>query len=551
MTNNRKYTLNGFIYEKKMLFIAFLLSTLVLSIIAPFKSYILQWLIDAKSQSDALRFLGIGLIIVLSSHIIEYISRQIFTLIATKNIEQIRNQIMAAQSIKTMGEYLSENTGDLLSCLTNDMRIIFDDYYMSIFNIIFWGGMGTTAIFMLGSISPTLLLISAFLGLASILVPKVMASKMNQRRTKYSEDNAVYTGKTSELLKGFEALIASGATFYMKRVHGKVAASNWDKELKLQTILNYSTIAASLVSWILNILIMLVGVLLVFNGSISMGSLVTAYTLANFIIGPFRFVANTYAKLKSTTTIKNKIESAMNHKGKPDGTEAISLVENISIKGLSFTYPGADNPAIRDFELYQGSNEKIALVGGSGSGKSTLIKILHRYYDEYEGSVLINGNPLNSIKRDIFYQRVALIPQTPFIFSDTIYNNICLFQDFSDEAVSKAISKAGLRDFVTDQKDDLNTVLAENGRNLSGGQIQRIAIARAIIRQCDLMLVDEATSNLDVATTHQVMENLLNLDCAVIVVTHDIFGEYMKKFDNIYYLEHGRITEQGKLNELI
>lgn len=241
----------------------------------------------------------------------------------------------------------------------------------------------------------------------------------------------------------------------------------------------------------------------------------------------------------------------MNREKAPDGGDTIGKIDYVSMDHVSFTYPGAARPALKDVNLNFAKNEKVALVGPSGSGKSTIAKILYRYYGGYSGDARVDGLELGGIQRQSYYQKAAMIPQTPFVFSDTIYNNLCLYQTYSDEAVRRAIERAGLKDFVDAQPEGWNTLLTENGRNLSGGQMQRIAAARAILRDSDLILVDEATSSLDVTTTCEVMENLLDLEGTVVVITHDIFGDYMRRFDRICYLENGEIQEQGRFDALL
>lgn len=548
---HKRVTLSGLILEKKKLLAVFIISTLILSVVAPVKSYIMQWLIDAPSKTAAIQYLLLGIGIILLSHITEYISRFSFMKIACRNIEQIRNRLIDRQIKKPMQVYLSENTGSVLSCLTNDMRLIFDEYYMSIFNILMWGGMMLVALLMLGMISPALLMIALVLGMAPLLAPKILAEKMSRLREEYSKNIAAYTSRTGELLKGFEALLTSGGTRYLTENHRAAAADNREKEYKMQWMLNIAAIMSSLVAWIPSITVLLFGVFLVYDGKITIGYLVTANMLTNFVISPCRQVSDAYAKLKSSRIVKEKIEEAMNQEIKAFGTEEIDRVDHIRAEHLTFAYPDAEAPSLCDVSLDIRRGEKIALVGPSGSGKSTIAKILYRYFEDYQGDIFVNDKPLKSINLESYYQKTAMIPQTPFLFSDSIYNNLCLFQSFSDDEVREAVRLAGLETFIKDQPDGWDTVLAENGRNLSGGQAQRIAMARAILRRCDLMLVDEATSSLDVATTCEVMDNLLDLDCTVIMITHDIFGEYMKRFDRIYYLEQGRVKEKGIFDGLM
>lgn len=547
----KKYTLLGYMLEKKQMFLLFLVFTILLAVVAPLKSYIMQWLIDAPDKEAAMLFLGKGIGIVLLSHILEWFSRMSFTKIACKNCEQVRNQIILKQTEKSMKTCLSENSGDILSCLTNDMRVIYDEYYMSIFNILMWGSMMLVALGMIASISPVLFVVSLILGSAPLIVPKIMARKMGKLREQYSRIIAEYTAKVSELLKGFEVLLVSGALPYFTENHKKEASAVQEGEYRTQRMLNISMVVSSLISWIPNIMTLLFGVLLVYDGKLTMGYLVTAHTLSNFVISPGRMVSDAYAKLKASRRIKEKLEDIMNREEETVEDREIDCADSISIQHLTFTYPQAQVPALKDINMVFHKNEKTALVGGSGSGKSTIAKILCKYFDSYSGNVQVDGCEVRRIKRDHYYQRVMMIPQTPYLFSDSIYNNICLYQKYDTKEVEKAICLAGLSEFMQKQPEGWNTVLAEGGRNLSGGQAQRIAIARAILRHCDFLIVDEATSSLDVKTTHEIMENLLDIDCSMIIITHDILGSYMEKFDTVCYLEQGELKEKGTFKELI
>lgn len=133
------------------------------------------------------------------------------------------------------------------------------------------------------------------------------------------------------------------------------------------------------------------------------------------------------------------------------------------------------------------------------------------------------------------------MPQSTFLFADSIRNNICLYEPFSEEAVNEAVRLAGLQSFVATAPEGVDTILEENGRNLSGGQRQRIGIARMIIRKHALVIADEVTASLDAETTQQVMEDLLSLPCAMIVITHDTSGDFMRRFDKVYQIEAGRM----------
>ena len=179
---NHNLTFVGLLLKSKGTLSLTILATILLAIVAPFKSYILQWLVDTSSREEAYRSLVFGMIIVALSHILEYISKETFIRAALCSIEEIRNSIFVAQPSKTMENYLSNNSGDVLSTLTTEMRVIYNDYYMSIYNIALYGGMGIVSLFMLNDISLILLIAALLLGSLPLIVPKVLGKYLAKRR---------------------------------------------------------------------------------------------------------------------------------------------------------------------------------------------------------------------------------------------------------------------------------------------------------------------------------------------------------------------------------
>ncbi len=547
----KRMTLRGFLTEKRGLTVAFLTSTLALAIVAPYKSYIMQWLIDAGSRRAAVRSLLMGIGVILASHLLELVSRDAFTRMACRGIERARGVLAEGQLQKPLSRHLTAVQGETLSLFTGDMRQIYDDYYMNLFNLIFWGFMGLASVGMLARINPLLMAASLLLGLLPLLIPSYMTKRMKRTRGAYSENLAKYTGIVGELLRGFETLTAFGASGYFRRSQRDAAHDNMEAERAMRRELSLSQVLVSLLSWAPSVVILAVGVLLVFDEKISIGQLVTANSLSTFILSPMRLCSSAYAGLKSVAVVRERVEKEMNEPELPDGSEALSEIQTLSFENVGFCYPGADVPVLSDMSFSVRRGEKVAIVGASGGGKSTAIRLLFRYFDDYAGRVLINETPISRLKRADFYRQVAMVPQTPFVFSDTLYQNVCLYGAYSEAEVEAALCAAGLGELIASLPDGLQTRLNGDGRGLSGGQGQRLAVARAIVRGCGLLLVDEATSSLDAVTTSRVMESLLALSCTELVVTHDIFGDYMRKFDRVVVLENGCVVEEGTFDALL
>lgn len=207
----KRTTLRGLLTKKKGLTAAFLISTLALAVVAPYKSYIMQWLIDAGNRRAAVLSLLTGIGVILASHILEYFSRDTFTRMACRGVERARGALAEGQLRKPLSRHLAAAQGEALSLFTGDMRQIYDDYYMNLFNLVFWGFMGLASVCMLAKINPLLMLASLLLGLLPLLIPGYMAKRMKRTRAAYSENLARYTGLVGELLRGFETLAAFGA----------------------------------------------------------------------------------------------------------------------------------------------------------------------------------------------------------------------------------------------------------------------------------------------------------------------------------------------------
>ena len=205
---------------------------------------------------------------------------------------------------------------------------------------------------------------------------------------------------------------------------------------------------------------------------------------------------------------------------------------------------------LQDVDLRFDAGRSYAIVGASGSGKSTLLHLLMASRADYSGSILYDNTELRTIAPDSLYELVSVIQQNVFIFNASIRDNITMFSPFPDEAVEQAIALSGLSELLAQRGEDY--LCGENGKNLSGGEKQRISIARSLLKQSKVLLVDEATAALDAETAHRVTQSILSLpELTRIVVTHDLDRTTLEQFDEIIVLKNGRITEQGTFDVLM
>ena len=532
-------TVNDYFKQQWPRLILFAAFTLGVSFFAPLKNFQLKWLIDSKSKQEALGYMGLVFAITFSSWFFERLSRRSFTRIACGAVEQVRQRILEQVLYRTVAQYNAEGDAAYLSLLTTDLRTLYDDYYMSLFNIVFWGGIMLCALAMYLYISPVMLLAILLVTIPPLVLPRRMNERLKATRDAFSLQMADYTQQLKELLGGFEIIRSFLREDAYAALHQKAARKARESELDYQQSLNAMVTNTSLISNLIFPVVMLVGLFLAFDGRLTMGTVSTAASMANFVITPCHQIAQCWAKVKSSQGIRQRLEAAMAEPQAAEQGEPIGHIDSIQCETVRFAYPNTAEPVLKDASLTVDAAQKVALVGESGCGKSTLAKLLFQYYPDYSGDILFNGRQVRTLDRTVLYRRVGYIAQTAYLFHDTIRNNICLHEDFPDEQLAHAIAAAGLTDWVASLPDGLDTVISENGKNLSGGQRQRIGIARLALRSYDLIIADEITASLDPDTSQQVMENLIAMPCMVVAITHDVAGSFMHQFDKVYRVEHG------------
>ena len=537
-------------WPRLSLFAAF---TLGVSFFAPLKNFQLKWLIDSKSKQEALGYMGLVFAITFSSWFFERLSRRSFTRIACGAVEQVRQRILEQVLYRTVAQYNAEGDAAYLSLLTTDLRTLYDDYYMSLFSIVFWGGIMLCALAMYLYISPVMLLAILLVTIPPLVLPRRMNERLKATRDAFSLQMAGYTQQLKELLGGFETIRSFLREDAYAALHQKAARKARESELDYQQSLNAMVTNTSLISNLIFPVVMLVGLFLAFDGRLTMGTVSTAASMANFVITPCHQIAQCWAKVKSSQGIRQRLEAAMAEPQVAEQGEPIGHIDSIQCETVRFAYPNTAEPVLKDASLTVDAAQKVALVGESGCGKSTLAKLLFQYYPDYSGDILFNGRQVRTLDRTALYRRVGYIAQTAYLFHDTIRNNICLHEDFPDEQLAHAIAAAGLTDWVASLPDGLDTVISENGKNLSGGQRQRIGIARTLALQPKLLIADEAVSALDVSVQAQII-NLLeelqkSLHLTMLFISHDL-SVVRCMTDRAVVMYLGKIMEMGPTEHL-
>ncbi len=294
---------------------------------------------------------------------------------------------------------------------------------------------------------------------------------------------------------------------------------------------------------------------LIITDKLTPGGFVSFITALLMLYTPIKSMGKIFTSVQLSFMAMERISALINRKNviqdKKDAKKLETIAKNIEYRGVSFEYI-ANKPVLKNINLDIKAGETYAFVGGSGGGKTTLANLLPRFYEIYNGSILVDGNDIKDVTVDSLRDNIAVVFQDNFLFAGTIRDNILLGRvDVSQEEIENAIENACLKDFIASLSDGLDTEIGERGVLVSGGQRQRIAIARAFIKNAPVVILDEATSSLDNKSEKVVQQAINNLmkDRTVLIIAHRL--STVKNADKIVVVNEGEIKEMGTHEELI
>jgi ATP-binding cassette subfamily B protein len=299
----------------------------------------------------------------------------------------------------------------------------------------------------------------------------------------------------------------------------------------------------------------LVGGHLAIKGQISVGNIVQFVYYIQLLSFPISSIGFLISMIQRAAASQQRIDEFLKTEPEiksPEHAVTRAIQGAVSFQHVSFTYQHTGIRALHDFSLDILPGQKVAIIGKTGSGKSTLGQLLLRMYDTTEGTVSVDGVPVTQYNLQDLRRQIGYAPQEAFLFSDTVYNNIRFGKaEATDEEVKEAARLADLDKDINTLTNGYDTVVGERGVMLSGGQKQRMVLARALLKNCPIMILDDCLSAVDTKTEKNILQNLeiLLKDTTALVITHRIFTGWV--FDQIIVLDDGQVAEQGTHEELM
>jgi ATP-binding cassette subfamily B protein len=369
-------------------------------------------------------------------------------------------------------------------------------------------------------------------------------------------ETAVLSGATTESLRNIELVKSLGLTDQEISRLNTTTDKILQLELrKLRFVRSISFVQGTLIN-LMRVLIILFLVYLIFNKTITFGQFFALYFYSFYVFGPLQ-------QLGETITIYREAEASMKQYSDimqaqtelvPDNPIQLEPIDTLSFNGVSFTYPSGDTPALDSISFSLKKGQSVAFVGPSGAGKSSLVKLLVGLYTQSAGAITYNNTPNTDIAIDSLRQHLGFVTQDTQLFAGTIRENLLFVQpDATDADMLESLHAAACDTILYRGGTGLETRIGEGGMKISGGEKQRLSIARALLRKPSLLVFDEATSSLDSITELEITDTIRNLSQSgnhvVIMIAHRL--STIMHADTIYVLEKGTITESGSHDELL
>ena len=518
-------------------------------------SWLMQQLIDAASGVPG--SLPIGtlvkitcgfLVLCVVLFLLDYVSQPYYIRRAMRQYKEFAFQKLTEKSISS---FRDESTASYLSALTNDATTIETDYIAQKLSII------TKTVTFIGALSlmlwesPLMTVIAIGLTILPLIASLLTGTRLQTVEKRVSEHNKDFTAAISDCLSGFsvvKSFKAEKEIFKLFSESNKVLENEKFTKRRIKSIIGMIGTITGITA---QLGVFIIGTYLAISGKgLTPGTVIMFVNLMNFMIQPISELPGLLAGRKAALALIDKLASALEKNAPATGLSQISRLGNeIRVKDVSFGYEEGKT-ILHDVSAEFKAGKAYAIVGGSGSGKSTLLNLLMAGSSNYSGDITFDGMELRGISAESLYELVSVIQQNVFVFNASIKDNVTMFREFPQEEINSAIDHAHLNKLISERGEGY--LCGENGKGLSGGEKQRISIARSLLKKSSVLLADEVTAALDAQTAHQVTSDILDLaGITRIVVTHTLEEDIMKRYDGIVVLKDGRIEETGNFDELM
>lgn len=543
---------------QKKLIINIFLSSLLVTVLGIIGSLYFKILIDTILPNNLLKSLNIvsiGIILIVlfesilgffRSHLLVYLSQRIDIPLLLGYYNHVIKLPMNFLGTHKIGEIISR---------FNDATKIRDAMSSSTLTLMIDTLMTIVGAIILYNQSSKLFILTFLPSLLYLLLVFCFKSSIEKNNRILMESNSILTSYLIESLNGIETVKSFNGEDKVNFETETRFIRFIKNQFKFSFVANLQGSLQTAVKTLFGVIVLWLGIYLTLKGELSLGSLISFNALLAYFLGPIERIINLQPQLQSAIVAADRLGEILDLELEKVNEESkivpSSLKGDIKLKNINFRY-GSRQLVLENINIDIKNGEKIALVGESGSGKTTISKLLLNYYTAEKGEIFINNYNIKDISKDILRDKIAYISQDIFFFSGSIKDNLKFANENATyEDIIEACKNAQIHDYINSLPLRYDTNLEENASNLSGGQKQRLAIARALLRKPEVLIMDEATSNLD-SITESAIENTMNKitkNITTIIIAHRL--STIMRCNKIYVMDKGQVIEYGNHKELI
>jgi ATP-binding cassette subfamily B protein len=518
-----------------------------------------NYLVDHQGDLVALKSLLLNNILIiigatLLSGFFTFLMRQTIINVSRYIEFDLKNEIFSHYQRLTQRFYKNNRTGDLMSRISEDVskvRMYVGPAIMYSINTV---TLFVCVITLMFSIAPKLSVYTLIpLPLLSLTIYK-LSRVINARSTVVQEMLSKLSSFTQETFSGITVIKSYGLEGNTYKNFDTLALEAKEKNMNLAKVQAWFFPLMILLIGMSNLIVIFIGGQQYMNGEIEIGVLAEFIIYINMLTWPVAVVGWVTSVVQQADASQKRINAFLDEpieiKDGP-GVE-VAVQGEITLENVTLVYPETKIKALNRVSLKVESGKSLGIIGKVGSGKSSILQLINRLYDPDNGKVLLDGHDIRDFKLEELRSHIGNVPQNAFLFSESIEDNIRLGKrDASEEEIVEASKKAAIHKSIKKFKQGYKTLLGERGLTLSGGQIQRVSIARALIKNPDVLLFDDCLSAVDTDTEEKILKNLkeFSQDKTTIIVSHRISS--VKDADHIIVLDHGKIIEQGTHQKLL
>ena len=518
-------------------------------------TWLMQQLIDAASGLPGALPLGQlawitgGFILLCAAlMLLKYASEPRFI---EKAMRQYKDFAFQKLTEKSISSFRAESTAAYLSALTNDAASIEADDLSQLLSVITKAVTFFGALAMMLWYSPLMTAIAAGVTVLPLIASLLTGGQLQAAEKRISDQNRDFTAALSDCLGGFSVVKTFRAEKEIFRLFAESNRALEQEKFSRRRLKALVGMIGAVTGIIAQLGVFLAGAYLALTGKgLTAGAVILFVNLMNFMIEPVAELPALLAARKAARGLIAKLADALEQdEVQPDGVQIAPLMRQLRLEDVRFSYDG-ETEILRGVSAVFDAGKAYAIVGASGSGKSTLLNLLTTPGMAYAGKILLDGTELRTVAPESLYETVSVIQQNVFVFNASIRDNVTMFRSFPPEELAQAVRRAQLEALLAERGEDY--LCGENGSGLSGGEKQRISIARSLLKHASVLLADEATAALDAQTAHQVTDDILSLSGVTrIVVTHTLEQAALRRYDGILVLKDGRIAESGSFDDLM